>query len=335
MTEMKSFKMNKLLKTLIAGVSALTMCISAMPLSANADEIDVNALQEEFNEVQSSNPDYMEYTYYDLESGTASNLDIDNNEEDLQEYFNAQEQFDNFISTCSIAAGNSNGLHVMTETDNKVGWLTANNGGIAGTGFLIGDDLVLTAAHCLMNAKTGSLYYDLSTVGFSAGVYGGAELISSKSKIDGVFIPNKFSQNGKGNYKYDYAVIKLRDSIGKYPSIGYYDIGIPTSASVGRSVTIKGYGYDENINPNYEYPLYSNGVLVSITAEKNNDRIEITCAATPGMSGGPLIDNTNNTVIGITSSIAGANVTRCTKIIGSIYRFTMVDFDKAVNMPLE
>ena len=28
--------MNKLLKTLIAGVSALTMCISAMPLSASA-----------------------------------------------------------------------------------------------------------------------------------------------------------------------------------------------------------------------------------------------------------------------------------------------------------
>lgn len=28
--------MNKLLKTLIAGVSALTMCISVMPLSASA-----------------------------------------------------------------------------------------------------------------------------------------------------------------------------------------------------------------------------------------------------------------------------------------------------------
>ena len=326
--------MNNLLKTLIAGVAALTMCISAMPLSASADEIDVNALQEEFNEVQSSNPDYMEYTYYDLENGTASNLAIDNNEEDLQEYFNTQEQFDNFISTCSIAAGNSNGLHIMTETDNKVGWLTANNGGIAGTGFLIGDDLVLTAAHCLMNAKTGSLYYDLSTVGFSAGVYGGAELISSKSKIDGVFIPNKFSQNGKEDYKYDYAIIKLDKSIGKYPSIGYYDIGIPTSASVGRSVTIKGYGYDENINPNYEYPLYTNGVLVSITAEKNNDRIETTCTTASGMSGGPVIDNTNNTVIGIHSSNNGTH-TFATKIIGSIYRFTMVDFDKAVNMPLE
>ena len=28
--------MNKLLKTIIAGISALTMCISVMPLSANA-----------------------------------------------------------------------------------------------------------------------------------------------------------------------------------------------------------------------------------------------------------------------------------------------------------
>ena len=281
--------MNKLLKTLIAGVSALTMCISAMPLSANADEIDVNALQEEFNEVQSSNPDYMEYTYYDLESGAASNLDIDNNEEDLQEYFNAQEQFDNFISTCSITAGNDNGLHLMTETDNKIGWLTVNNGAMAGTGFLIGDDLVLTAAHCLMSDS--------------------------------------------GKLKYDYAVIKLRDNIGKYPSIGYYDIGIPTSASVGRSVTIKGYGGIAS-NPNYKNPLYSNGVLVSITAEDNNDRIETTCTTASGMSGGPVIDNTNNTVIGIHSSNNGTH-TLDTKIIGSIYRFTMVDFDKAINMPLE
>ena len=330
---MKSFKVDNLLKKVVAGVSALTMCISVMPLSANADEIDVNALQEEFNEVQSSNPDYMEYTYYDLESGTASNLDIDNNEEDLQEYFNAQEQFDNFISTCSITAGNDNGLHLMTETDNKIGWLTVNNGAMAGTGFLIGDDLVLTAAHCLMSDSGKLKIDDLSTVGFSAGVYDGAELISSKSKIDGVFIPNKFSQNGKGNYKYDYAVIKLRDSIGKYPSIGYYDIGIPTSASVGRSVTIKGYGGIAS-NPNYKNPLYSNGVLVSITAEDNNDRIETTCTTASGMSGGPVIDNTNNTVIGIHSSNNGTH-TLDTKIIGSIYRFTMVDFDKAINMPLE
>ena len=32
--------MNRLLKTLIAGVSALTMCVSAMPLCANAEELD-------------------------------------------------------------------------------------------------------------------------------------------------------------------------------------------------------------------------------------------------------------------------------------------------------
>ena len=325
--------MNRLLKTLIAGISALTMCISVMPLSANADEIDVNALQEEFNEVQSSNPDYMEYTYYDLESGTASNLAIDNNEEDLQEYFNAQEQFDNFISTCSIAAGNDNGLHVMTETDNKIGWVTSD--GSLGTGFLIGNDLVLTAAHCLQNHITGK-YVDFSTVEFSAGVYGGAELVSSKARANGIFVPSKFKESGKDtNWKYDYAIIKLDKSIGKYPSIGYYDIGIPTSTIVGKSITAKGYGYDENINPNSEYPLYSNGIISSITAENNKDRVSFTAYTSPGMSGGPVIDNADNTAIAIVSTGTGTNLSYGTKIIGSIYRFTMVDFDKAINMPLE
>lgn len=37
MTEMKSFKVNNLLKKVVAGVAALTMCVSAMPLSANAE----------------------------------------------------------------------------------------------------------------------------------------------------------------------------------------------------------------------------------------------------------------------------------------------------------
>ncbi|GEM_PF-6851944 len=37
MTEMKSFKVNNLLKKVVAGVAALTMCISVMPLSANAE----------------------------------------------------------------------------------------------------------------------------------------------------------------------------------------------------------------------------------------------------------------------------------------------------------
>ncbi|MCD7800781.1 MAG: serine protease [Ruminococcus sp.] len=325
--------MNTFVKKLVSGIAALTMCLSVAPMGASADTTDIEAIQEEFNEVESSNPDYMEFTYYDLEDGTTSSVLVDNNMEGLQEYFDAQEQFDEFISVCSITSGNSSGLSIMTETDNKIGWLTVNDGAISGTGFLIANDLVLTAAHCLMSGDTGELRVDLSTVGFSAGVYEGAALSSAKSIADGVFIPSKFFENGESNYKYDYAVVKLNKEIGKAPSIGYYEIGIPTSGVVGHSVTTKGYGYDATLNPNYLYPMYSTGVVTSITAGENEDRVSTTCTTSSGMSGGPVIDNTNDTVIAIHSS-HDSNYSYGTKIIGSIYRFTIVDFDTAVGMPL-
>ncbi|MCC8069100.1 MAG: serine protease [Ruminococcus sp.] len=99
------------------------------------------------------------------------------------------------------------------------------------------------------------------------------------------------------------------------------------------SVTSKGYGYDATLNPNCNYPLYSTGVVISITAGENEDRVSTTCKTSSGMSGGPVIDNTNDTVIAINSTI-DSTYSYGTKIIGSIYRFTMVDFDTAKNMPL-
>ena len=305
--------MHKFYKHLIAGVSAFVMCLSAVPLSASADTTDIDALQEEFNEVQSSNPDYVEFTCYDLEDGTTSTLLVDDNVEGLEEYIDAQEQFDQFVSTCSIISGSSLVKLSQAQVNNKVGWVTVNNGAMSGTGFLIAPDLVLTAAHCV---------YGEVNVGFRAGRYNGSNVATSEAEE--VFIRSDYNDNGTTPEK-DFAVIKLKTAIGNNSNIGYEDIGIPANP-VGASVTLQGYPQVNN-NPNLEYQFVSSGEVTSV----NSGMIYYSASSSGGMSGSPVYVD-DGTVIGVHNGAQNSTCNRAVKITGIIYRFTMVDFDTAITM---
>lgn len=292
----------------IMSVSILSS-ISLIPIQTNA-MLDNDVIQEEFNEIQSSNPDYLEFKHVNMEDGTTDTILVDDSLNGLETAIQAKQDLNNFISTCSIITGST--VLEMNVVNNCVGWVTVNNGNVSGTGFLIAPDLVLTAAHCVNG---------LSNIGFEAGHNKGA--YKCKSTVSDVFIPSKYGTTNN----YDFAILKLSSSVDS--SIGYVDIGIPTTALEGKPITVIGYPQVSG-NTNCEKQMYSTGTLVSI-CDSTYEGIQHTASTAGGMSGSPIYIQ-DGSAIGVHTS-GGGNYNYGTRITGAIYRFVMLDYDSAIKLP--
>lgn len=108
-----------------------------------------------------------------------------------------------------------------------------------GTGFLVGNSSLVTAAHCVYDASHGGYP---KKVTFYPGKTGSSNPYGSTT-AKAIHVPAKYISNGY-NYLYDYAVVELKQAIGK--STGYFDnfIGFfqpDNAAYVGNTGIITGY----------------------------------------------------------------------------------------------
>lgn len=77
-------------KKYIASILALVSmanCISVTQISA---DIDNEVIQQEFDNIQSSNPEYMEFQHIIVDTNEASTLLVDNNIDGLEQYSKSQ-----------------------------------------------------------------------------------------------------------------------------------------------------------------------------------------------------------------------------------------------------
>lgn len=123
-----------------------------------------------------------------------------------------------------------------------IGSLLSFGGKCRGTAFLISHNIAITSAHCIYSHKWMSNSNDTK---FYPGLYG--KLKDYKPyKIDGSFVPPEyFLQENKDNPIYDYAFLKISESI-KYSS--YLKLGIDFEDYNG-PISIYGYpGSQYNMN---------------------------------------------------------------------------------------
>lgn len=112
-----------------------------------------------------------------------------------------------------------------TGTDSK-GWEAVGRLNLDGKGFctgaLIGDDLVLTAAHCLYERTSGNRI-DPARIEFLAGWRNGRASAYRRVRKAATH-PGYVFQNGDGSVRHDLALLRLDQPI-RLPSIRPYDTG--------------------------------------------------------------------------------------------------------------
>ncbi|WP_436857529.1 trypsin-like peptidase domain-containing protein [Mammaliicoccus sciuri] len=155
---------------------------------------------------------------------------------------------------------------------------------ISGTGFMIDDYSVLTAAHVVTSEdKSINIKNILVFAGYQNEVakFGTARVIKT-------YVPLEWSQSY--NRKYDMALLLLDKPLGK--KIG--KLNIIDKVNLNEDISISGY---PGINYSIDNQYYSSGKLL----KENNYRLFYDIDTEPGQSGSPVF-NSNNDVIGIHAS---------------------------------
>lgn len=181
-----------------------------------------------------------------------------------------------------------------------------------GTGFIIGDHLIATAAHCIYDKATGKFIDNLTVVlhkyNNSGEPVGTVSIMASEAHI-----PRKFCTDSVYS-KYDFALIYVEEDLSEY---GMFDLGIPSDEFMDSrtGITISGFPADvRNEHTSCEVLYKDDGVVLNIN-EFNSILFEhqiMTSAFTSGGdSGGPIYMTTNvgneerHTVVGIHTSGGG------------------------------
>ncbi len=203
----------------------------------------------------------------------------------------------------------------------NVGYLEyqRSNTNLRASSFLIGNGLVLTAAHCVYNIKN-KIYSNNISVNFSRTDNGN---FSISAKVKEVYIPSTFVDDENSNE--DWAILKLDKNL--TDKISTMTIAANVSLENETYTTIGYAGDDTNSKSIYESSGYS--LLGSTDQYYKNYSY-----ASGGMSGGPLVgyfsepderdpnvENTYEFVVGIHSGHVDVNSTYysiATKITNSI-----------------
>ena len=194
--------------------------------------------------------------------------------------------------------------------------------------FLVGSNLLITAAHCVYGDETigkydDSIYnpefcYDI-TIYFCGTYY--AETSYDKcfrwsTKIKSVHIPIEYYQNESNSY--DWAIIELDTNLGD--TLGYSTL-LPNWYEEGYSITSYGYPGDKRyVSTDYTQLYKTSGKINKMT---DDECMYVTDAyATHGQSGSPLIAKVDGKayVIGILMGITDTG-TYAIKINNLIYYF--------------
>lgn len=216
-----------------------------------------------------------------------------------------------YLCTYSLTALESvNNISTFSVSDDRVEeWsksgvvkLISTNGGI-GSGFVVDDHVIATAAHCVYNYDSGIqkasrvlLFNSEDSEPIEATP---VEVHVPNAFIDANIMPNDIYQNIS-----DYALITVKEDLSDYMCFNL-GVALNTIVQANPVATITGFPVGVNnllVNTDYMHNKYSgNGTITEVLSEKLYHNID----TSGGNSGGPLYitetrsDKTYYTVIGI------------------------------------
>jgi len=196
-----------------------------------------------------------------------------------------------------IIIGNND---MVKDNDTSVVKIAYNDGGW-GSGFILDDRIIATAAHCVYNCNTDEF------LNFTVQVIGTTNTVVKTVTPKYIHIPSLFATNNSNNdYAYDYALIYLNEDIG-VSNYGAKQLGIALNTYIdneyNNQVTVS--GFPASIPSGYSgiagmMRFYANGFLHTTYATNPSDTNLLLYSADmlPGDSGGPVYVNEATTAFG-------------------------------------
>lgn len=177
---------------------------------------------------------------------------------------------------------------------------------IGGTGFIVDDHLIATAAHCVYGVDNKSFIKDLKVNIYDENCTKILKTITPKE----VHMPLYYSF--KGDKRYDYALLYVEEDLSKY---GEFSLSMPMDSFMtsGATVTVSGFPAETASNPSASCKkrYKADGEIVNIETNDQDYRIKYSTATSGGDSGGPVYTTqtfdgeTYHTVVGIHSTSDG------------------------------
>ncbi len=149
-------------------------------------------------------------------------------------------------------------------------------GSETGTGFIIDDHVIVTAAHCLYDEKNDkSLNIKKISVLDKSG---SVELNATPVEFH---IPKNYID---GYYEYDYALITVKEDLSSYP---HFELGVALNSAEGATVKVSGFpGIVNDVPVNRNPPVIYTGK--GNILDLSETELLVDADATPGNSGGPV-----------------------------------------------
>lgn len=311
-----------LLLTVIISTSFCTYDVKAVSLKNET----INS-QELVSELNNSNEEIAKeekIMKYDVKTGTTTEIDIEQISALLRKAnINVAEPYGNIATS-----KNSNNVPVvladgygMTQVTNTTSFpykatcrLTWNGGGFA-TGFLVGPNLLLTAAHCVMKTSPSDAFANWKCY---PAYNGGQVAINGTTHSTGW--EEIYYSNNWVNYKsndYDWCLCVLENDLGN--DIGaYYGVQAYGSNSGLNNVAVKALGYPGQNVYDGLYQRYSTGT----TSNTHARYFDCSARSFEGMSGGPIMRTSDNYVVGL---VKGAYKNNTSKTYGVRMTQAIVD----------
>ncbi len=191
---------------------------------------------------------------------------------------------------------------------NNSGVVKLEMGGNAlGTGFVVGDHTIATAAHCIYNENTGTYAQNMRVSLYNNSGTFVKQLDKTNTTIQ-AHIPDNYVTIGDDNYQYDYALITVSEDLSDYE---HFELGELLDSAVGSTMPINVCGYSEGTLKIGE------GSILNVYER----HFEYDTDALGGDSGGPVFVPTVyaigtelhyiNTVVGIHTYTVGGNTPIC------------------------
>ncbi|MDE6797758.1 MAG: trypsin-like peptidase domain-containing protein, partial [Ruminococcus sp.] len=224
--------------------------------------------------------------------------------------------------TLSKLASSNNARSVIGDEDRVIDWTKSgvvkliSSNYYLGTGFVVGDHVIATAAHCLYDYENTTPKPELLSeiLLFDSKNNKTISVTPIESHIPVAFINAVDSKHRYVN-KSDYALITVKEDLHAYKN---FNLGVPLKSfdDSHSVVTVTGFpakigkpGEEKIVNNHYDHMMYSgNGPIYN----GNDTLIQYTADMTPGNSGGPvyLTESYNGTTY---YTVVGINVSNPSK----------------------